>query len=371
MHFFGAVLIPFFTDWGGLNMTQIMLLQSIFMISIFLFEVPTGAIGDRFGRKFSIASGSFITIIGVFFYVIAPSFWLFAIAEMFWGLSAALISGSDEALLYDSLIKLKREKESKDILARHKAYSLMGVVISSLVGAVVASQYGLVAPLKLSAIFMFLGGILALTLKEIEIKNKHTNYKKLLTGGLTYFKNHKILRILTFDMLSIAIIAYFMIWFWQKLFINAGVPIIYFGAVHALFVLTQVIILRKPRIFEKLFKSKKKLLFYSAMICGIFFIIGGLTLYVPLLLLVVIIGGGFGLARGPLYQTYFNKYIPSNQRATVLSTISMTRTLGIAVANPIAGILADWSLPYTMIILGVSAIGLNLYSKVEEKMLID
>jgi MFS family permease len=371
LHFFGAILIPFFTDWGGLNMTQILLLQSIFMLSIFVFEIPTGAIGDRYGRKFSIGAGSMITVLGVIFYIISPNFWLFAIAEIFWGLSSALISGSDEALLYDSLVKLKREKESKEMLGRHKAYSLMGIVISSLIGAVIASQYGLRAPLMLSAVFMFFGGVVALTLKEVKIKYQHENYKKLLLSGIQYFREHKILRILTFDMLSIAIIAYFMIWFWQKLFINAGVQIIYFGAIQALFVLIQVFILRKPQTFERLFGSKKNLLTYSALICGVFFIIGGLTSSVPILLLVVIIGGGFGLARAPLYQTYFNKYIPSNQRATVLSTIAMVSTLGIAIANPIMGYLADWSLSYAMIILGVAAISLNLYSKVEENMLVD
>ena len=50
-HLIGGVLIPFYTVWGGLGMTQVLLLQSVFMLALFGFEVPTGAVADRFGRK--------------------------------------------------------------------------------------------------------------------------------------------------------------------------------------------------------------------------------------------------------------------------------------------------------------------------------
>ena len=172
-------------------------------------------------------------------------------------------------------------------------------------------------------------------------------------------------------MVSIWIIAFLLIWFWQKLFMNAGVDIKFYGVIHAIFVLSQIFIIKKYSFFEKIFRSKKGLLLYSAIIMGIFYIIGGLTLSVPILLSVVIIGGGFGLAREPLYQSYLNKYIPSNKRATVLSTISMIWTLSLAIIYPLAGYMADWSLPYTMIILGSAAILLSAFSRVEEDMLID
>ena len=42
LHFFGGVLIPFFTDWGGINYFRVMVLQSFFVFSVFLLEVPTG-----------------------------------------------------------------------------------------------------------------------------------------------------------------------------------------------------------------------------------------------------------------------------------------------------------------------------------------
>ena len=55
-HFVAAVLVPFLTDWGGLTLLQVFTLNAWFMFWNLVFEVPTGAIADRFGRKWSIAA---------------------------------------------------------------------------------------------------------------------------------------------------------------------------------------------------------------------------------------------------------------------------------------------------------------------------
>ena len=122
---------------------------------------------------------------------------------------------------------------------------------------------------------------------------------------------------------------------------------------------------------ERVFGSKKRLISFSAAITGVMFIVGGLTTFIPLILLATILGGGFGLSRRPLFVSYMNKYIPSSRRATVLSTISMFRTFALIVANPVVGRLADWSLNYTLIILGITAVGFSLLSRVQEEHLID
>ncbi len=79
LHFFGAVLIPFFQDWGQLTFVQIMILESIFMGGIFIFEIPTGTIADKFGRKKSLIWAFVINVIAIFIYSSAPLFWVFAL----------------------------------------------------------------------------------------------------------------------------------------------------------------------------------------------------------------------------------------------------------------------------------------------------
>ena len=95
---------------------------------------------------------------------------------------------------------------------------------------------------------------------------------------------------------------------------------------------------------ERVVGSKRRLIFLSAAITGLMFIIGGLTNFIPIVLIVIVLGGGFGLSRGPLFNSYFNKHIPSEQRATVLSTIAMLETLVLVGVNLVVGVLADWSL---------------------------
>ena len=40
-YLFAGVLVPFFIDWGGISFFQVTILQSVFVISVFLFEIPT------------------------------------------------------------------------------------------------------------------------------------------------------------------------------------------------------------------------------------------------------------------------------------------------------------------------------------------
>ena len=68
MHFFAAVLVPFFTDWGGITLQQVFFLNAWFFLCSFLFEVPTGAVADFLGRKWSLALGSAVAVSGLLLY---------------------------------------------------------------------------------------------------------------------------------------------------------------------------------------------------------------------------------------------------------------------------------------------------------------
>ena len=60
LHFFGSLAVPFYLQRLGFSYTQMFLMETIFSVCLFLFEVPTGVIADKFGRKFSIFFGSII-----------------------------------------------------------------------------------------------------------------------------------------------------------------------------------------------------------------------------------------------------------------------------------------------------------------------
>lgn len=373
MHFIGGVLVPFFTDWGGINFTQILILQSWFMLWIFLLEIPTGTIADYFGRKYSLILACGVNIIAAIVYASTPNFYVFLLGEFLWAMSAAFLSGADEAFTYDTLKKIGKKNKSKKVFGRIESFGLAGIMIGAPIGSFIAAQFGLRAPMLLLFIPFTLALIIALTFREPTTNKKieSKRYLNVLKEGIRFFYKNKVLKILAVDMIFIAAIAYFMIWLYQPMLKQAGVGMAYFGIVHAAFVASQILIMNCYEKLEKIFGSKKRLIFFSAVITGVLFIIGGLTTFIPAVLLVIIIGGGFGLSRQPLFVSYMNKHIPSPKRATVLSTISMLRRAVLVVVNPAVGLLVDWSLNYTLIILGAAAILFSFISKVEEEHLID
>lgn len=369
LHFSSGVLVPFYTDWAHLNFTKIMILQSWFLFWIFALEVPTGAIADRFGRKMSMLLGVLSCAIAVIIYTIKPDIYLFLLAEFMWAMSNALLSGANEAFIYDSLKKSGETKKSKKIFGRIESIGLAAIMIAAPIGSIVGAKFGLRMPMLLMSIPFMLAFFIGLTLKEPKHtkKSEPKNYIHILKEGMKFFYRHKILKILAIDMILISVIAYFMIWLSQPIMTKAGISIAYFGFVSALMVATEILIMNNYEKFESILKSKKKLIFISALITGLMFIIAGLTSIIPIILIAIIFGGGFGLSRRPLLISYMNKYIPSDKRATVLSTVSMFRSLTLTIANPIVGYAVDHSLNYTLIGLGAIAIIFSLISKVEER----
>jgi MFS family permease len=107
------------------------------------------------------------------------------------------------------------------------------------------------------------------------------------------------------------------------------------------------------------------------IIVALSYILMGLFNYWPILIIFIFISSGIGLGIKPIYISYMNKYIPSNKRATILSTISMCRQITIVIGNIIIGFVMNYSSRIAIISLGILIGVFALISKVEEKHLKD
>ena len=163
-HLFSAVLVPFFLLWGKISFTEIMLLQAGFTFFVFLLEIPTGVVADWFGRKTSLIVAGFTAVAAPLIYVSYPSFWIFLLAEFFWAMGAALISGADSALIYDSLKATGDEKKSKKVFARYGSFGLAGIFIAAPIGGLVAQLLGPQYPMMFTAIPMLIALSIAVTI---------------------------------------------------------------------------------------------------------------------------------------------------------------------------------------------------------------
>ncbi|MFH1972447.1 MAG: MFS transporter [archaeon] len=373
LHFFGGVLVPFFLDWGGISFTWVMILMSFYLISIFFLEVPTGAVADYLGRKTSLIFAAIATFIGVIFYSIYPSLILFFIAEFFWAMGTALLSGADKALVYDSMKKAKILKKSKKIFARLQTVSLVSIMVAAPIGSLIAATLGLRYAMLLFAVPVFFAALIGLTLKEPKTTKKveSKRYIKVLTSGITYFKKHRVLQMLTFDKAVIYVLVFFLIWLYQPLLTQQNVPIVYFGFILAAILGAEILVLNSFGFWEKLVGGKKRYLMITALLSGVCFIILGFNTIVFITIILFLIIMGFGLTRSVLFDNYMNRYIKSENRATVLSTTEMISNFGSAIAYPLVGLSVEWSLNYTFVIIGVLIIIFALVSRVKEEHLID
>ncbi|NQX98921.1 MAG: MFS transporter [Flavobacteriales bacterium] len=104
-------IIWLFYQENGLDLTDLFIIQSIYSVTIAIIEIPSGYVADVLGRKNSMIIGMFFGMIGMIVYSFSFGFEGFLIAALCLGIGQSFISGSDTALMYDSLLQLNRAKE--------------------------------------------------------------------------------------------------------------------------------------------------------------------------------------------------------------------------------------------------------------------
>lgn len=365
--FFSAVLVPFFTEWGGLTLFQVQLLQSWFSIWVFLLEVPTGALADHLGRKKSIALGSFIIAIAVLVYGSIPNFYVFLLAEFIFAVGYAFVSGADQALLYDTLKVRGEEDQSKKVMGRYDAIYLTGMTIASALGGLIAARWGLNAPQYATAAPMIVAALIALTIPEptLHSDSQKPSYGEIVRQGLSVIKKNATVRSLAIDSVLVASAAYFVVWFYQPVMMNMSIPIAIYGLVHAGLLLSEIAVSTNFALLERVLGQGGAYLKSSAILVTLSFVFMALFPSYLTLVLFIVVGGGIGYTRGTYITAMAQKHIDSRIRSTTLSSIGMIRRLSLFVLNPLIGALATYSLNIAILVVGLLPL-ISLFIKNEE-----
>ncbi len=136
------VLAILFLDLG-LTLDQFVMLNLIWAATIFLFEVPSGALADTIGRRKLLITAAALMIIEMLCLLCAPRnggtilIALCVINRICSGLSEACASGADEALAYDSLPENNRENAWDHLLATAMRWRSVGFVIAMILGSAI------------------------------------------------------------------------------------------------------------------------------------------------------------------------------------------------------------------------------------------
>jgi len=104
------------------------------IVTVVLAEIPTGAIADMLGKKYTLAIAFFLGFVGNVLMGITPEFSFVSIGVIIASLGSVLHSGTFEALIYDSLLSNKEEKKYQKILGNISSIKMITLAVASIIG---------------------------------------------------------------------------------------------------------------------------------------------------------------------------------------------------------------------------------------------
>lgn len=143
--FYYPIYTILFLDFG-LTLEQFATLNIVWAASIVVFEVPSGALADKLGRKHLVVVSSVLMVVEMLLLCLMPigagalTYTLFLINRVVSGLAEACCSGADEALVYDAIPAAGRSEAWTRVLARMMRWQSLTFMIVALIGAATYSQ---------------------------------------------------------------------------------------------------------------------------------------------------------------------------------------------------------------------------------------
>jgi MFS family permease len=349
-------IIWLFYEENGLTIADLFIIQSIYSVTIAVIEIPSGYVADVLGRKNSMIIGMFFGFIGMVVYSLSFGFEGFLIAALCLGVGQSFISGSDTALMYDSLVQLNRSNEFIKLEGRTISMGNFAEALAFILGGLLA-EVSLRTPFYFQVGIAFIGFLVTLLLVEPKterLKDGKSKPWKNIKNIIHYsLRENQTLRYYIFYSAIIGAGTLTMAWFSQPYFMAIGIDnTFYFGLLGAGLNLAVAIPSFYAHKIEENIKTKTLLIIILILICACYFTISYLTSFWGLLILLV-----FYITRGiatPVLRDYMNRHIPSEMRATVMSIRSFLIRILFASTSPFWGYVANiYSLQQAILFSGI------------------
>jgi len=338
-YLFLPVLVKFFHE-RGLDFTEIALLNSVYALTAIVFEVPTGALADRFGRCRAMMLGALLMALGCVVDYGGRGFWTFALGEGLLALGMTLTSGADSAYLYDLLRSSGREHEYRRHEGSATAAKLVGAAAALVVGGFLGSRSAAMT-YAVTAGVCGAAALVAFMMREPTFERED---EADFLHGMAHAARAVVTRpslmfavgfsVLVFTLLRMGIYLY------PTYLDAAGLDVAWVGAVLAVLSIAGAFGAQKIESVRRVFGESRLVwllplavaLSYGVM--GRFFAIWG----IGVLAVQAVVNGVYS----PFSKELLNREIAdSGQRATVLSVESMARRLAFGAFAPVAGVLID------------------------------
>lgn len=362
---YAPVAIIYFTRVSG-SFTLGMSIFSIVMISSALFEVPTGIFSDFIGRKKTLILGAFSSIIFAIFYALGSFYWILVFGAVFEGLTRALYSGNNKALLYDSLKQSNQEKEYSHFLGRTSSMFQFALAISAVLGSVLAN-YSFSLLMWLSVVPKIVCLLIGFKIQDVESYTQESaNIFSHTLKAFKLFAKNINLRLLSL----VSIIGYAFgeaSYQFRSAFVNTLWPLWAVGASKALSNIGAALsfyfsgkLIKRFHEFRLLFFSK----LYSLFI-NIISIAHPTVLSPALISTTSLTYGASYVAKDALFQKEFTH----KQRATMSSLNSLFGSIAFGIVSILLGFFADKLGPGKALLIMQAAgfVSLGIYFKLFKK----
>lgn len=348
----------------GFSMAEAGIAEGVFHAVSMIFEVPSGMISDTIGRRKTLMTSGLVSALASLCMIVTDWFPMILLSMGLNAVSYNLISGTREALTYDSLLQAGAETQYLKVSSRQEFiyHGLCAVAgIFSIVTISIGYRWAYILSVGKGILSMFLAGRLEeAEVKELNFSEKVTAMAMLKGIQVQFAKSWQFLKdhgTVSQRMWLSGIVssgAYLVSMLLQEHLSEAGLEQRFIGI--PLFLLS-VFCMAGAVLGER---SRKRTIsgisLFSGTVAGIFMILSGAS---NLLLIVLAAGMASCFDEILLVRTENEnqKEFSSDIRASMVSVNSMIYSISMAVMSPIAGILTKkYSISETLTILGIFVI---------------
>lgn len=342
------VIVPFLQA-RGLTMTEVFALQTVFAVAIVVLEVPSGYVADLVGRRRCLIAASLLYGVAFTWLALGDGFWHFAVFELIAALATSLRSGTDVALLYDSLEALGDAGTGTKLLGRKLFWGQTGETTAALVGGGLAFA-SLDLPAQANAATAWIPLLVSLTLVEPprrKLEGTHGENVREIASAL--LGGPRILRLTFLNLMAYGLATLMAVWAFQGYWGALNLPLGVFGLLWAAYNLCVAVTARQAHRIRRRFGRRRVVLAIGALPvvgylgmagcaagdsgAGAALVAGG-----------VLFGFAFQVSRGltqVVIRDELNVRVSGAMRATANSLASLGVRLAFAALGPLLGWLID------------------------------
>ncbi len=334
------VIVVFYQS-VGLSMRDIMITQAVFSATTVLFEIPSGYFSDVLGRRRTLILGTICSTLGFALYTVSNGFAMILLSELVLGVGVSFISGTDSAMLFDTLSELGAAERSVQTEGRQLSYSNFAESVAGVLAGfltAVSLRTPLYAQVLATAVMIPLAWSLVEPSRQ-RFRPTQGSFRAILEISHSALIRNKRLRWLLVFSGVIGSGTLTMVWFVQPYFQRASLDVRYFGVAWTLFNLSVGLFSMNAHRIERSLPERVVIgLMMALLVFGFLGSAGWASLWsLPILLCFYAVRG----INNPIFNTYINRLVPSDRRATVLSIRQLVTRAVFCVTGPLSGWIAD------------------------------